>query len=338
MERKKKTCQLFWPGFWRLALFFAALWAFPCFAMEAPGDQDPRWEYSQEDFNWYFYEDGKTPYTGWLDFHGERYWFDDQGRMADGGERVIDGKPCYFFINGHMARDQFVGMKYYDGDGQPDPDKDVRKFGKNAITAEQRDLFSDALYAVPRSWTARFMDEGWQMMFYTSKNYFSAPDTDMGIYYVYHQVDNHYKKLKFTDVDAAVQAFGEYVGYSAGLYRKNHVWMEQLWKDEPALRNVLDIPDYYAGDSKFYFGKLFAAYLSDETRDEVLRLAPEAAQVLEEILHMHDTDEARRWHRKRLAAEKEEAARREERRIAQEGYGPGVPRESREAEAAEEEP
>ncbi len=315
---------------WVLALALSFLGTDPGFAMEAPGDQDSRWEYSQEDHNWYFYETDRTsPYIGWLDFHGERYWFDEQGRMADNGFRSIGGKQYYFFINGHMARNQFVGMKYYGEDGQPEDAHDVRKFGKESITTEQRDLFSDALYEVPRSWIARFMEEGWQFMCYTSKKYFSAPDTDMGIYYVYHSVDTHYRKLKFTDVDAVLQAFGEYVGYSAGLYKKDHVFMEQLWADEPALGKLLDIPDYYSGDSRFYFGKLFAAYLDEQQRTEILRTAPKSAQVLEELLHMHDTDEVREWHRQRLLAEQEEAASREQRRIQVEGYGPGVPRETK---------
>lgn len=328
-ERHQRNCQMAGSRALVLAFVLSFVLAAPCSAMEAPGDQDPRWEYSQEDHNWYFYEtDRAVPYTGWLDFHGERYWFDGQGRMADDGFRTIDGKQYYFFINGHMARNQFVGMKYYDADGQPDDTHEVRKLGRESITTEQRDLFSDALYEVPRSWIARFMEEGWQFMCYTSKKYFSAPDTEMGIYYVYHSVDTYYHKLKFTNVDAVLQAFGEYVGYSAGLYKRDHVFMEQLWADEPVLGKLLDIPDYYAGDAKFYFGKLFAAYLDEQQQAEILRLAPKTAQVMEELLHMHDDDQTRQWYRERLLARQEENARREERRIAMEGYGPGVTRET----------
>lgn len=321
------------PAVASLAMALAVASGFSSYGMEGPGDQDVRWVYSQKDYHWYFYETEETPHTGWLQHHGEWYWFDDAGRMAEGGFRDAGGGRYYFFINGHMAWNQFVGMKYYGQDGQNDPAHDVRLFGRETVTSEQKDLFSDYLYQVPRSWIARFMEEEWQMMFYTSKKYFSAPDTDRGIYYVNHNVDTHYRKLKFTHVDAVLQGFGEYVWYSAGLSRKNHVLMEQLWKEEPGLAGILEIPDYYASDSKFYFGKLFAAWLDGEKREKIWMAAPETGRILDEILHMHDEPELREWHRQRLEAEMEAVRLRREQRTAEEGYGPGVPRETAGSEA-----
>lgn len=325
MEKQKRagrivSCCMSLALVWIFLLFPAA----PYMAMDAPGDQDPRWEYSQADHNWYFFEsDRDAPHTGWLDFHGERYWFDGQGRMASGGLRTIDGKQYYFFINGNMARNQFVGMDYYDGDGQKDDSHEVRKIGRESITAEQRDLFSDELYEVPRSWIARFVEEDWEFLCYTTRKYFAAPDTDRGIYYVYHSVDTYYKKVKFIDVESVRQAFGEYVGYSAGLYKRNHVWMERLWQDARVLKDLLELPDYYADDAQFYFGKLFDAYLDEETREEIRELAPESARVLETILHMHDDEETLQWHKQRLLREQEEAERRKERESTW-NYGPGA--------------
>lgn len=321
---------------WVLALALSVADSFPGLGMEAPGNGDPRWVYSQKDYHWYFYETEGEPHTGWLNFLGEWYWFDEAGRMANGGFLDVGGGRYYFFVNGNMAYNQFVGMNYYGENGESDPEHDVRRFGKAAITSEQRDLFSDALYEVPRSWIARFMDEGWQMMFYTSRTYFSAPDTDQGIYYVYHSVDTYYKKLKFTDVDALHQAFGEYAGYSAGLYKKDSVLMEQLWKEEPALAGILEIPDYYASDSKFFFGKLFAAYLDERKRLEIWQVSPEAGAVMEEILYMHEDDQIRNWHRETLEAELERERQRQEMGVTGSGYGPGVPRIKPEEEKTEE--
>ncbi len=325
--------------YWRTLAFvlvLSVIYSFPGFGMDAPGNGDPRWVYSQKDYHWYFYEE-EEPYTGWLKFEGEWYWFDEEGRMANGGFLDVGGVRYYFFVNGHMAHEQFVSMKYYDENGQDDPDHDVRKFGKTAITGEQRDLFSDYLYEIPRSWIARFMEEGWQMMFYTSRKYFSAPDTNQGIYYVYHSVDTHYKKLKFTDVEAVQQAFGEYVGYSAGLYKNGNVLMEQLWKDEPALAGLLEIPDYYASDAKFYFGRLFAAYLDEGKKEEIWQMSPESGEILEDILWINEDEETRNLRKQRLTAQLEQQRQRRELGIGEYAYGPGVPKaeKSREEQGAE---
>lgn len=305
------------------------------YAMSAPGSGGANWHYSDRDHHWYYYDEDQTPHTGWLKYEGEWYWFDPSGWMADGGSRGIDGVTYHFYANGHMTWNQYIGLKYYDADGQPDESHDIRVIGSENPTSEDKDLITDYLYEVPRSWIAQFVKDGWQFMFYKKKKYFAAPSTDMGVYYVYHSVDTHYKKAKFTDADSILQAFGEYVGYAAGCYQEGDVRMQELWNDYNALHSLLEIPDYYSNDSQFYFGKLFAAYLDGETKEDMLRNAPRACEVLEEILHMKDDEETRARLKAKREAERKEAAERAARIAAEEGYGPGVKRPEESTEAAE---
>lgn len=311
------------PGGYGLSTAFSP---FAAYAMEAPGAGGENWHYDQKGHHWYYYDEDGSVHTGWLYYEGEWYWFDQSGWMVSGGPYTVSGVPYYFYSNGHMAWNQYVDLKYYDGDGLRDEKHDIRVVGTENPTSEDRDLLTDYLYAVPRSWLARFHADGWQLMFYKKRNYFAAPSTGGGIYYVYHSMDTHYKKVKFTRADAALQAFGEYVGYVAGCYREGSAWMEGLWKEFPALGNILEIPDYYSGDPEFYFGKVFAAYLDDGTRDDIRRASPDACRIMEEILYLNEDEETKARRRERMEAERQAAEEEKARAAAEEGYGPGVPR------------
>lgn len=296
------------------------------YAMDAPGGGGAGWVYDQDNYHWYYFDEEKKPHTGWLNYDGEWYWFDQEGRMAEGGYRNIDGLQYYFFINGNMAWNQYLGMKYFDGKGQEDDAHEIRVIGSEQPTNEDRDLISDELYCVPRGWIAQFVKDGWQFMFYKKKKYFAAPSTDLGIYYVYHSTDTHYKKVKFTESDAVLQGFGEYVGYASGCYKKGDERMAVLWEEMQALDTLLEIPGYYANDAGFYFGKLFSAYLDEKKREKMEKLSPKACQVMDEIVHMKDDPEVLARRKAKREAEAAEAAQRLAREIPEEGYGPGVPR------------
>ncbi len=303
---------------------------FSGYAMEAPGDGEPGWYYGQERHHWCYYGDSQDRHTGWLNYNGEWYWFNPDGWMADSGATTVDGVSYYFFINGHMAWNQYVGMKFYDKDGQHQSEHDVRIIGKENSDSEDRDLFSDYMYQIPRSWITHFTEDGWQMMFYKQKKYFQAPRTSQGIYYVYHSVDTHYKKVKFTDVDSVLQAFGEYVGYDAGCYEEDSAWMDVLWEEQPVVAPVLDLPDRYVDDEKFYFGKLFATYLDVQGQEDLMRVSPETCEVMEEILRLQD-DEETQARLKKKAQEQQEAAKEAAKRAGESG-GPGVRREEEDSE------
>lgn len=300
---------------------------FSGYAMEAPGDGEPGWHYGQNNYRWCYYDEAQRLHTGWLSFNGEWYWFNDDGWMASGGITTVEGLPYYFFINGHMAWNQYVGMKFYGQDGQHQPENDVRVIGKVNSDTEDRDLFSDFMYLIPRSWIEKFVEDGWQMMFYKQKKYFAAPGTNLGVYYVYHSVDTHYKKVKFTDVESVLQGFGEYVGYASGCYEEGNAWMKILWEEQPAVASLLALPDRYQEDAQFYFGKLFAAYLDGQEKERLLQASPRVCQVMEEILHLQDDEITRKRLEKKAQEEQEAAARRTKRLAAQEGHGPGVKRE-----------
>ena len=51
---------------------------------------------------------------------------------------------------------------------------------------------------------------------------------------------------------------------------------------------LLEIPDYYAENAAFCFGKLFSDYVSGEKTEELTRKFPEVCEELEKILHQKD--------------------------------------------------
>lgn len=271
-----------------LAVILIASYPVSTFAMEAPGSGGANWYYSQKNHHWYYYDEGRIVHTGWLFYEGDWYWFDSEGWMEANGPANIDGTQYYFFGNGRMAQNQYIGLKYYNQDGQYQESGDIRVIGDEKPDQEDRDMITDSLYEVPREWFAQFEKDGWQMMFYKKKSYFAAPNTDLGIYYVHHKLDTRYKKVKFTDTDALLQGFGEYVGYASGCYDKGNPQMEILWSEQMVLNHILNIPDYYSGDVQFYFGRLFAAYLDVESRKSMEEMAPRVCQVMGDILHSKD--------------------------------------------------
>lgn len=302
--------------------------AMPAWAMDAPGSGGSNWYYSDKNHHWYYYDEDRSVHTGWLLYEGEWYWFDSDGWMEASGYASIDGVRYYFFSNGQMAYNQYVGLKYMNEDGQEQEENDIRVIGRERPNSEDLDMITDALYEVPRGWIAEFEKTGWQLMFYKQKNYFAAPDTDLGIYYVYHSVDTRYKKVKFTETDSLLQAFGTYVGYAAGCYEEGNPQMQALWTEQIALNHVLNIPDYYSGDAGFYFGKLFAAYLDPQDREAMEQIAPGACEILGDILHSKDAYPEVYQKRK-----EQEAIERQERNEKVEALGgPGVAKEESETE------
>lgn len=268
-----------------LALSAGAL--FPSRAMDAPGSGGKNWSYGK-DHHWTYRDEDGTLHTGWLFYEGEWYWFDERGWLQTGGQRDIDGERYFFFSNGHMARNQYVELKFLGENGQEEKNHEIRVIGTERPDAEDKDLITDYLYEVPRGWLSQFVEDGWQFLFYKKKSYFEAPSTSSGIYYVHHDTDRRYKKAKFCDADAILQAFGEYAGYKAGCYREDSTMMQKFWNAGLVLEDVLEIPDYYASDAAFCFGKLFSDYVGGEKKEDLQRGFPEVCEELEKILHQKD--------------------------------------------------
>ncbi len=135
-------------------------------AMDAPGSGGSNWYYSDKNHHWYYYDEDRSVHTGWLFYEGEWYWFDSDGWMEASGYANIDGTRYYFFSNGQMAYNQYVGLKYMNHDGQEQEENNIRVIGRENPTSVDRDMITDALYEVPRGWYAEFEKDGWQMMFY----------------------------------------------------------------------------------------------------------------------------------------------------------------------------
>ena len=182
-------------------------------------ETEQNWNYGK-DHHWTYQEADGSLHTGWLYDKGEWYWFDERGWLQTGGQRDIDGVRYFFFSNGHMAYNQYVDLKFLGENGQEEKEHAIRVIGTERPDSMDKDLITDYLYEVPRGWQKQFVEDGWEFLFYKKKQYFSAPSTSSGIYYVRYSTDRRYKKVKFCDADSVLQAFGEYVATEPGVTGK----------------------------------------------------------------------------------------------------------------------
>lgn len=73
------------------------------------------------DDTYYMNEDETQVHTGWLDLEGERYYFDDSGKMCIGSQ-YIDGEWYFFRDSGTRVEVRWEWLnntwKYFDHDGK----------------------------------------------------------------------------------------------------------------------------------------------------------------------------------------------------------------------------
>ncbi|MEY8337094.1 hypothetical protein AALB16_03560 [Lachnospiraceae bacterium 62-35] len=232
----------------------------------------------------YFYDRNGELHYGWLRYQGSWYYFTPLGNMVESGYRSIDNKNYFFYNSGRLATGTYLGLHYINENGLREEEHDIRLVGRGEVTMYDKDMISDALYYVPSKWVLRFVKDGWQIMFYTKKAYMEAPDTDLGVYYMNYKLDTAYKKLKFTDPDDIVRGFGEYIGYALGLYQEGNVQMEAMWRDEIAIAELAELPDYYVDDPGFYFGILCKLFWDPETAADLEAAAPDTYAILKELI------------------------------------------------------
>lgn len=254
------------------------------------GELQLGWCYNDEEEKWHYYKEDGTPQKGWFqDLDGSWYWFSAKGEMTSSGYKYVTGGKYYFFDNGQMAANQYVGLFYMDETGNRNKNFDIiieSKKKNTAVSAEVKEGFTEASKNLPREWVKRFTDQGWEILYYPEKQYFSAPNTGSGVYYVGHSLDTTYKKIKICNPSELTEAFCEYIGYEYGLYKGTLQEATDLSMDKSLMDEYVFIPDYYADDMKFYFGKLAAAYLgSASTRSEMEAEAPEVTRILKKILY-----------------------------------------------------
>ena len=254
------------------------------------GELEVGWLYHEEEEKWHYYTEDGFAQKGWYqEKDGSWYWFSNKGEMVSSGYKNISGKRYYFFDNGQMAANQYVGLAYMDENGIRNRDRDIAIQGKKdsyTITPEVKEAFTEASKNIPRYWVKKFVDQGWQVLYYPNKKYFSAPVTGSGVYYVCHKLDTNYKKIKICNPSDLTEAFGEYIGYASGCYDRNSTAAIDLVMNRDSVDEFVYIPDYFEDDLVFYFGKLVGAYAgSPSTRSEMQKEAPEVTEILNNILY-----------------------------------------------------
>lgn len=248
------------------------------------GEMAVGWVYDEDSDAWYYMNDDGTRKTGWLSTGGAWYWFDSKGVMYHDGFRMVSGHKYYFFDNGQMAANQYVETYFYDADGLRDRRYDITIQGKRRPTDEEKEAISKALANIPRAWIEKFVNAGWEIMFYTDKNYFSAPATEQGIYYVYHKTDLNYKKLKFTKPESLAVAFGEYVAHETKNDKEENGFMVDFQQYLTGSTLISPLPSYFDDKLGMWFGVLMEGYCDENIRYDIKRASPELAAYMAEAL------------------------------------------------------
>lgn len=260
------------------------------YSFSETGELNLGWCYNDEEETWHYYDQDGTAWKGWLeDDNGNWYWFSNKGEMASSGYKYISGNKYYFFDDGKLAANRYVGLYYMDENGLRNEDYDIIIEGNekvSEISSEVKEAFTEASQNIPREWVKKFTEQGWEILYYPDKQYFSAPLTGTGPYYICHKLDTSYKKIKICNPEELTEAFGEYIGYTYGCYDNNSQEGTDLLMNKAAVDTYIDIPDYFADDLEFYFGKLSAAYLgSASTRSEMEEDVPEVTSILKKIFY-----------------------------------------------------
>ncbi len=255
------------------------------------GDLAIGWCYNDEREKWYYFTPEGELTKGWfLDDDGSWYYFTTRGEMSASGDKIVDGLKYHFLENGQMAANQYVGLNYMDKNGQRDKKHDIVIQGKkkeSSLTSEEKEEITKALQNIPRNWIDYFISHGWEIVYYPDKQYFSAPTSGNGQYYVYHKLDTSYRKIKFCKAEDLTAAFGEYIGYAADCYNSDKEDAQDLFMYRGYINDYLYIPDYYDDDMQFVFGELVEYYVNDPDIKEQLReSAPMVCEILDRVLYI----------------------------------------------------
>lgn len=244
------------------------------------------WVYDEDEDCWYYMNQDGTRKTGWLSVGGAWYWFDSKGKMFNGGYRMVSEHKYYFFDNGQMAADQYVGTFFFGSDGLRDRRYDMAIQGKRRPSAREKEEITEALADVPRQWMKKFVESGWEFMYYTDKDYFSAPDTDQGVYYVYHKTDTHYKKIKFTNPQSLAAAFGEYVAFETKNDAEQNGFMADFQRYLTDSNMIRPLPSYFDDKLGMWFGILFQGYCDENIRYDIEKTSPSLADYMKKTLEV----------------------------------------------------
>ena len=242
------------------------------------------WIYNDDEDVWYYAEESGALKRGWHYAGGAWYWFNSKGEMYCGGSRMVDAHKYYFFENGQLAANQYVGLYYYDENGLRDRRYDITIQGDRKPDNEEKERITKAMAEIPREWIKKFHEDGWELMFYTDRNYYSAPMTEQGIYYLYYKTDTNYKKIKFTQPEQLAMAFGEYVAWATGNDADENLFMADYAQYLDASSLAYPLPSYFDDDSAMQFGHLFASYCNPDLRADMQRTYPGFLDMIETIL------------------------------------------------------
>ena len=248
------------------------------------GSMASGWLLDYDRNDWYFADETGAFHTGWLSSGPDWYWFDSRGRLYQGSRHMIDGKLYDFYPNGKLVSDNYKELRYYDADGTHVASRDITIFGERRPYTQEKAKITEVCSEIPSSFIRLFHEKGWELMFYTDRNYFSAPATDKGIDYIRYKLDKNYKKLKFTDPAALPAGFGEFISLMVeedpDVLADYYQFLEESDAAEPH-------SSWYEADPGRQFAAMFDDYCNPAVRSDWRRIDPAGVEKLERLLGIY---------------------------------------------------
>lgn len=241
------------------------------------------WQFCPETGAWYYYDINHSVHTGWLLDDGKWYWLVPDGAMNTQSPKVIDREEYYFHEDGSLYASEYMGFQYFDWQGRPDPEYDVRIEGDAAsVTEEKKAEIGKELSRIPKGWIKKFSDDGWTWMYCPDTDWFSMAMSENGEpYYFRYKIDTGNQVIRFSDEGAVHMAFGEYM-YRAEWERLNagRFQSEAAWNPE-GVRRVTGLPKKYEKEYGTVFGALFSVYLEEGGKEKIAGELPYLAWLME---------------------------------------------------------
>lgn len=248
------------------------------------------------DDKWYYFDQNGNAVIQWLFDDGNWYWFNGSGIMSTETVRTIGGLKYYFNEDGSLKTNTYIGVKYFNSEGQPDARYNVTAENRDGkkITVDDgvKEEIAEKLNAIPKGWLKKFVDDGWTFIYCPEKEYYSSVKYEDGgdRYYIRYKLSTYDKNIRFTDVDAILAGFGEYVYRTAKQELRDYKFSWEAGYKTDEICRLTEIPESVAEDTQSVFGVLFAEYLDESGRDQMGEEMPDICWIMEKIIESRDAD------------------------------------------------
>lgn len=235
--------------------------------------------------SWYYFNPGGERLSGWLNQGGTWYYLRSNGVMMTEGWRTIENSQYYFYENGAMAANSFIGKYYVDENGMRNTDFNIRKAKKGETpTEEDYEKAAEELNQIPKVVLSQYIKEGWKFVIDSEKKTRNQTEIDEITYPVNLYKNATDKEILFDEADGiAFTMLREFVSQK-GIVQEYFPRLLAAWTFDSVNEDELEgSPASYYSNLSYHLSDQIMLYLSPDTRGEVREMNESLYQIIEEI-------------------------------------------------------